>query len=227
MLCTQPSTTGVIPHITKGESEAREGSIGRCLLCQPAPSPTASLQQRPRQGWAQSHQVAISSSSSSQTCSRYAGRGLYTCKTGPGTLSRRPSILKRSCLESKRENVPSWESCRHGRARNWGSWGTAKGQQSGPWKPGSLPCRALSIREPLLLKKDGAQWVPAAPLGTQKKQRNPSVNKAVPGVPQTNPRVSGTKSNLNLKPLSLSTLLGEKTRPQNRRAVYAKLLYLY
>ena len=53
---TQPSTTGVIPHITKGESEAREGSIGRCLLCQPAPSPTASLQQRPRQGWAQSHQ---------------------------------------------------------------------------------------------------------------------------------------------------------------------------
>lgn len=56
MLCTQPSTTGVIPHITKGESEAREGSIGRCLPCQPAPSPTASLQQRPRQGWAQSHQ---------------------------------------------------------------------------------------------------------------------------------------------------------------------------
>lgn len=68
------------------------------------------------------------------------------------------------------------------------------------------PAGPLSIQEPLLLNKGGAQWVLAAPLGTRKKQRNPSAihrDKAAPGVPQTNPRGSGTKSKLNLKPLPL------------------------
>ena len=57
---TQSSTRGVILHTAKGESEAQEGAIGRCLLCQPAPSPTANLQQCPRRGWAQSHQRGAS-----------------------------------------------------------------------------------------------------------------------------------------------------------------------
>ena len=78
--------------------------------------------------------------------------------------------------------------------------------KQGPGSQVPSPAGPLSIQEPLLLKKDGAQWVPAAPLGTQKKQRNPSVihqDKAVPRVPQTNPRGSRTKSNLTLKPLPL------------------------